>query len=111
MGGKSTEGGVRVLGFSPGSVPLCCVILCKSLALSVLFPSCTSKGSDWVAFSALIFFHSLREAGEDSSMGTRKPPAFETLSDRQGCQAGGSRRADFYNLHMRLGCLALCPCL
>lgn len=63
-GGKSAEGGIRVLGFSPASVSLCCVILCKSLALSVLFPSCTSKGSDWVAFSALTFFHSLREAGE-----------------------------------------------
>lgn len=45
--GKSTEGGVRVLGFSPGSVPLCCVTPGKSLALSVHFPSYTSKGPDW----------------------------------------------------------------
>lgn len=79
--------------FIPGSAPLCCVILGKSFALSEFFPICTSKESDWVAFSALTFFHSLGGAGEDLSVGTREPPAFETRSDRQEYQAGGIQKS------------------
>lgn len=46
-----------------------------------------------MAFSALTFFHSLGGAGEDLSVGTREPPAFETRSDRREYQAGGIQKS------------------
>jgi len=63
----------EALGSSLGSATLCCVVLCKSLDLSELFPIYTSKKSDWV-FSffyiiAFTFFHYLAGAGEDSGWG------------------------------------------
>lgn len=63
------------VGSRPGPAPLRWVIPYQSPALSERSPICTSKGPDWVAFSALTFFHARGGAGEDSRVRTRKPPA------------------------------------
>lgn len=66
--GRQNSVGGRALGPSPGSAPWCWMILCKSLALSELFPICTSRDQTGNLSSDIL--HSLREAGEDSRVGT-----------------------------------------
>lgn len=85
--------GERALGSSPGSAPSCCVILCKSLALSELFPICTSKRSDWVAFLSSDIL--LLSWGSWWGLKGRNQEATSPLrpSDRQGCQAGGNQKS------------------
>lgn len=94
VGGRALKRESEALGSSSGSASLCCVILCKSLALSEFFPFyIQARGQIGWLFSALTFFHSLGGAGEDSRVGPGSHQPFETLSDRRRCLSEGTQKS------------------